>query len=107
MPKVDLSQFATIDELKQQAKAIEAEIARRRDKAREEFYEQAKQVAAELEISVKELFGKPRKNTGRSTSRRSVKAADTSDGQQRRTQQKDNLPTTGNHTREQVKQREA
>ena len=74
MPNVDLSEFATIDELKQLVKTIEEEIARRRDKAREEFYEQAKQVAAELEISVKELFGKPRKNNGRSKSRRSANA---------------------------------
>lgn len=56
MPNIDLSQFATIDDLKQLAKAIEDEITRRRDTVREEFFERAKQVAAELEIPIQELF---------------------------------------------------
>jgi hypothetical protein len=92
MPNVDLSEFATLDDLKQLAKDIEAEIARRRTKARDEFYEHAKQVAAELDMPVSALFGKPRKNKGRDKARRE-KTAHASDAQQQRaTRSKDARP---------------
>jgi hypothetical protein len=63
MPDVDFSKYKTINDLREQIKKIEAEIERRCEQKREEFYEQAKQVAAELGIPVKDLFGKPRKKT--------------------------------------------
>jgi hypothetical protein len=81
MPNIDLQQFRTIDDLKQLMKTIETEIAQRRAEAREKFYEQAKQVAAELDMKVSELFGKPRKSKGRDKSR-GKKAAQASEARQ-------------------------
>ena len=97
MSKIDLSEkaFTTVAELRQLVNNVEAEIARRHDEKRAKFYEQAKQLAVELGIPVKELVEGPRKKTSRAKAGSNNAAAKSTETPSRRTTRtKDEQPST-------------
>ena len=61
MPQIDLSQFATVEELQKLTRDIEAEIERRQEADRERLMAQVREAATRYGMSVEEFFERPAK----------------------------------------------
>ncbi len=61
MLQIDLSQFATVEELQKLARDIEAEIERRQEVDRERLMAQVRDAATRYGMSVEEFFERPAK----------------------------------------------
>ncbi len=61
MPQIDLSQFATVEELQKLARDIEAEIERRQEAERERLMAQVRDAATRYGMSLEQFLRPPAK----------------------------------------------